>query len=512
MTIMTLEFGKNLKKLRREKDLTQDELAEQLAISAQAISRYETGAAYPDIEMLPVIAGFFGVTIDSLLGMSDDVRERRMDEYCDKLRTITDRKERLALLRRQHAEFPDAWNVVSDMVYEMTHLPECLEEMRRIVADAVKNCDDILWRENMVYFYLQSEPDEDTACAFIEKWCSRYDMRKPQLLEHHYAFRKKQDERARLRQKMLRDNLMESIRQLTEWLEGNDAKTTANHCEYALTLLDQLSGNPDRRRPDMWADIKQLCLQRLANSLFCLSENDRGFAVLEDAVSLSENLFALPNGTVLTYGTPKLDRLSATTHKHVYHHITEFSGVIATAMMMDFMYQTPLGPVDERDMEGFAREMYFVRHFHTALQNENGVWGGFDRVKEDPRYLSLKERVKRVSSIESLNNLMFMMHHHARRTDEWVQGKKWACALLVKGVGAYVMWDDADYIEEILGRMKKEGNTAVYRVAMIEMGGDLIEPDENIKRRILELDESNRNAEILLRGADGQMYQKVLGS
>ncbi len=50
---MNLEFGKNLKKLRRGRDLTQDELAQALNLSVQAISRYETGTAYPDIEMLP---------------------------------------------------------------------------------------------------------------------------------------------------------------------------------------------------------------------------------------------------------------------------------------------------------------------------------------------------------------------------------------------------------------------------------------------------------------------------
>ena len=141
---MNLEFGKNLKALRHQKDLTQDELAQKLSLSVQAISRYETGAAYPDIEMLPVIAGFFGVTIDKLLGISSEARERRMDEYYTELRKITDRKERLALLRKQHAEFPDAWGVVSDMVYEMTFIPECLDEMREIVDDALKNCNDNL--------------------------------------------------------------------------------------------------------------------------------------------------------------------------------------------------------------------------------------------------------------------------------------------------------------------------------------------------------------------------------
>lgn len=173
--------------------MTQDELAVALSLSPQAISRYETGMAYPDIEMLPVIAGFFSVTVDKLLGVSSESRERRMDEYTIALRRITDRKERLTLLRNQHAEFPDAWSIISDMVYEMTYIPEYLDEMREIVNDAMKNCDDIIWRENIILFYLKCEPDEGTANAFIEKWCSRYNMTKGHLLEHRYNCRGEYD-------------------------------------------------------------------------------------------------------------------------------------------------------------------------------------------------------------------------------------------------------------------------------------------------------------------------------
>ena len=148
---MNLEFGKNLKKLRREKDLTQDELAQKLSLSTQAISRYETGAAYPDIEMLPVIAGFFGTTIDKLLGVSRDSIEKRKDWYYYELRKITDRTQRLELLRRKHAEFPDDWDVVSDMMYEMIYIPECLDEMRKTISEAMNKCTDMLWRENMIF-------------------------------------------------------------------------------------------------------------------------------------------------------------------------------------------------------------------------------------------------------------------------------------------------------------------------------------------------------------------------
>ena len=67
---MKLLIGENIKRLRRERDLTQEELAEQLGVSFQSISRWETGACYPDMELVPSITSFFGVTVDSLMGLA----------------------------------------------------------------------------------------------------------------------------------------------------------------------------------------------------------------------------------------------------------------------------------------------------------------------------------------------------------------------------------------------------------------------------------------------------------
>ena len=120
--------------------------------------------------MLPVIAGFFGISVDELLGVTVKDKERRLEEYSQMLRNTKDRKERLEILRRELAEFPGEWGIISDMVHEMTYLPECLDEMRDIVNDAVKRCDDILCRENLIFFYIQSEPDENIANEFIETY------------------------------------------------------------------------------------------------------------------------------------------------------------------------------------------------------------------------------------------------------------------------------------------------------------------------------------------------------
>ncbi len=505
---MILEFGKNLKKLRREKDLTQDELAVALSLSPQAISRYETGMAYPDIEMLPVIAGFFGVTIDKLLGVSSEARECRMEEYTNALRKITDRKERLALLRKQHAEFPDAWDIISDMVYEMTYIPECLDEMREIVNDSMKNCNNILWRENMIFFYLESEPDEGTANAFIEKWCSRYNMTKVHLLEHRYNCRGEYDKRNIVKQKILRDELCTSLLCLTE--RTHDIKESTNNCRLILNFLCKLSENPDLRKPDMWINTKLICLLRLANNSFMLSDFEEGFAVLEDAVSLFENFFALESNTLLTYGTSLLDRLCAVTYKEVHYNVTEFTGMIAHSMMMNLKYQTPIGPIDTAgktvyDMEGFEREMVFSSHtYNNVLRNAS--WDGFARVKDDTRYIELRQRAKKVSSLENLDNMMYLINSHKNRTDDWVKGKKWCCALLVKDTGAYIVWDDPTDIEEKFNRIKNEGNTSVCQVVTAEIGGDLIDTPEVIKQRITELNADNRTTEVVLRNANGELY------
>lgn len=81
---MTIYFGENLKKLRKSKDLTQEALAEFLGMSFQAISKWERGDTYPDITMLPTIASFFGVTVDSLLGTDMIEKEAKIREYNEK--------------------------------------------------------------------------------------------------------------------------------------------------------------------------------------------------------------------------------------------------------------------------------------------------------------------------------------------------------------------------------------------------------------------------------------------
>lgn len=70
-----LNLGGKIRELRKKKGLTQEQLADALKISPQAVSKWENSDSYPDTEMLPVIAGFFGISLDLLFGY--DVSERK---------------------------------------------------------------------------------------------------------------------------------------------------------------------------------------------------------------------------------------------------------------------------------------------------------------------------------------------------------------------------------------------------------------------------------------------------
>ncbi|MBR2731123.1 MAG: helix-turn-helix transcriptional regulator [Clostridia bacterium] len=110
---MQLELGQKIRELRHRDGRTQEMLADALGVTSQAISRWEANGGYPDMEMIPSIANYFGVSIDELFGYEND-RERKIDaiiEQSEKLHQVDQGKdvgtdECIAYLRNALIEFP----------------------------------------------------------------------------------------------------------------------------------------------------------------------------------------------------------------------------------------------------------------------------------------------------------------------------------------------------------------------------------------------------------------------
>lgn len=82
-----MEFSEKLQKLRKRKGLTQQELAVQLYVSRTAVSKWESGRGYPNLDSLKEIARFFAVTVDELLSPDDVIsvsekKQKQPEMHC----------------------------------------------------------------------------------------------------------------------------------------------------------------------------------------------------------------------------------------------------------------------------------------------------------------------------------------------------------------------------------------------------------------------------------------------
>ena len=84
-----MEFNEKLQDLRKQKGLTQEELAEYLYVSRTAISKWESGRGFPNIESLKEISKFFSVSLDELLS-GEEILAIAEKDHKEKERTIRD--------------------------------------------------------------------------------------------------------------------------------------------------------------------------------------------------------------------------------------------------------------------------------------------------------------------------------------------------------------------------------------------------------------------------------------
>lgn len=101
----TQTIGKRIAQLRKESGLTQEQLAEKLGVTAQAVSKWENDAACPDISLLPLLADIFGVSVDFLLGKESSFSADE-PKTVDQSETINSSKHmRMSILRVSSLSF-----------------------------------------------------------------------------------------------------------------------------------------------------------------------------------------------------------------------------------------------------------------------------------------------------------------------------------------------------------------------------------------------------------------------
>ncbi len=185
---MTVYLGENIKRLRRERELTQETLAQILGVTFQSVSNWERGESYPDITMLPEIAGFFKVSVDELLGINKSENEHEIVSKIAEYDNLTDYDLMKKIINELKAKFPNDFRVLIRYLGCLVRFSEDLSsvssEVFAIFNNIRQNCTDdgirIKAKRAMIEFY-RSQLNSENSDVMFEKCekiiCEMPDMR-----------------------------------------------------------------------------------------------------------------------------------------------------------------------------------------------------------------------------------------------------------------------------------------------------------------------------------------------
>jgi transcriptional regulator with XRE-family HTH domain len=140
-------ISENLKRLRKELNITQEELAGFLSVTSQAVSKWEADRGYPDVALLPTIAQYFNVTIDELVGMEKIRGESEAEKLLETVWANSSEgkiAENIELLREGVRKMPGNYAIWRGLAGQLTFLRADKETRERNNAEAIEIYERIL--------------------------------------------------------------------------------------------------------------------------------------------------------------------------------------------------------------------------------------------------------------------------------------------------------------------------------------------------------------------------------
>lgn len=168
-----MNIGNKIKELRKQRGITQEQLANRIGVSFQAVSKWENNVALPDITLAPALASFFCVSMDILFDFDLKAIEDKAFSIAKeswKYRN-TDRKKARDILQSGLAQYPDNDILLSNLLYVVDYdkNPDEVLKIASTILDVTK--DEAIRYDTyrfMAYAY-RAKSDMDSARKIIEQ-------------------------------------------------------------------------------------------------------------------------------------------------------------------------------------------------------------------------------------------------------------------------------------------------------------------------------------------------------
>lgn len=165
---MNRSFCDFIRELRKQRNLTQEQIAEAFGVSSQAISKWETGTSYPDISLLPIIADYFGVSVDYLLGHDTSKQKEAIERVCDHADMLLETQNyahAIPLLREALVKYPGNEKLMYKLAWALSgtvsEAPDNYEEAILLYLRLLEISTDVGMRarvsRDLVYRYYTTE-------------------------------------------------------------------------------------------------------------------------------------------------------------------------------------------------------------------------------------------------------------------------------------------------------------------------------------------------------------------
>ena len=339
-----LSFGQRLKLLRKEADLSQNDLAEQLFVSVQSVSKWECDNAMPDIGQIVPLAAILGVTTDCLLGVGTDEKADREKLENETFEIIVNGEDRsyasschmkaCALYRDYLKKYPLDYKVKLDLAYSIVNALRfsnyySWEEMKKeeenaLYNESVKLITSVLHHDHDVRRLIEAKiilidlyifyNEFDKAESIALELPDIYDLRKGSLYSIFEA-QKDREKCLALAEEICESegiaythSLMNKARSIS--VLGNDRKLDAikawEHMEVIAKEYHKVYNNTDSLA------LILTSLSRRSNDYIAISQFDRFFEVMYEFVDwcverlrLSIEIVEPEHRDEINFGTPE---------------------------------------------------------------------------------------------------------------------------------------------------------------------------------------------------------------
>ena len=237
---MELQIGNRIRELRKASGMTQEQLAEQIGISLQAVSKWENNIALPDISLVPALARIFGVTTDELFAYDLTEMREEIERYVREAVRLreSDPAESRRILEEGLRKYPDNDTLLNNLLYvlDCSKAPdETIRVASRLVektSESAIRCDALRF---LAYAY-KAKGDTNSAVKALEQVPEIYFSK---LSELAFILSGKAKYDAAEKQKWLSfETLLQMMQKIAECYDA-DGKTDAASVEIerALALI-----------------------------------------------------------------------------------------------------------------------------------------------------------------------------------------------------------------------------------------------------------------------------------